>query len=654
MANDGERIHFEDHVERPGVAKLRSRSEARSQRSRSWGTSQPPASDDEKEVGPIFEDEVPPTEDRDFKHRQVFHGWTLAWLAYQSTGVIYGDIGTSPLYVYSSTFSSPPSRDDLLGALSLIIWTLTLVVSVKYVLIVLRADDEGEGGTFAVYNLLSRYCNIAIHDPKSSNTVKFERYQSTELKPSNRSVRSWLETSPIARGLLKTLAVFGVSLIMADGVLTPAQSVLGAIQGLEVVKPDISTGTIIGVSCAILIVLFAVQPLGIHRIASVFAPIVIIWLAFNLSFGIYNLAMYDAGVLKAFSPYFAGLWFVRNKTEGWKNLGGILLAFTGVEALFAALVVWRLNPLLVFAVWLPFVTFDGLYLTAALTKVPDGAWFTLLLAVILASIFILWRYGKESQWSAEGKNRYRLDYLVVTDDDSKPYLNESFGGGELSTIKGLGIFFDKAGDLVPSVYEHFLQKFQAHPEIVVFLHMRALSVPHVSPDERFSVTGTSLGNCYRLMIRHGYNDHVVTPDLGRLVYQELRKAVIQAGARLRSSSLSYHHTLVAKDTASEGITETNGATSSSSDVVQSAAGPVTQAAVDAQIGRHLAALDAAFATQVVYMLGKEQLRITPSKNIFGRALLGTFLFIRENTRAKVASLKVPIDKLVEVGFVKEI
>ena len=78
-------------------------------------------------------------------------------LAYQSTGVIYGDIGTSPLYVYSSTFSSEPSYDDLLGVLSIIIWTLTLIVSVKYVTIVLYADDDGQGGTFALYSLLTRY-----------------------------------------------------------------------------------------------------------------------------------------------------------------------------------------------------------------------------------------------------------------------------------------------------------------------------------------------------------------------------------------------------------------------------------------------------------------------------------------------------------------
>lgn len=122
-----------------------------------------------------------------------------------------------------------------------------------------------------------------------------------------------------------------------DGVLTPAQSVLGAIQGIEVAKPDISTSTIVGTTCVILILLFAIQPFGTTKIATTFAPIVIIWLLFNMCTGIYNLAQYDHTVLKAFSPYFAGQYFMRNKEEGWKSLGGLLLAFTGVEALFADL-----------------------------------------------------------------------------------------------------------------------------------------------------------------------------------------------------------------------------------------------------------------------------------------------------------------------------
>ncbi|EAW22751.1 uncharacterized protein NFIA_014420 [Aspergillus fischeri NRRL 181] len=105
-------------------------------------------------------------DERDFHKKQVFSGWTLAWLSYQSLGVIYGDIGTSPLYVYSSTFSSEPSREDVLGAVSLIIWSLTIMVTAKYVCIVLNADDEGEGGTFALYSLISRYvwCDLLIDD----------------------------------------------------------------------------------------------------------------------------------------------------------------------------------------------------------------------------------------------------------------------------------------------------------------------------------------------------------------------------------------------------------------------------------------------------------------------------------------------------------
>ena len=159
--------------------------------------------------------------------------------------------------------------------------------------------------------------------------VKMERYRTGELKNSSRNLRTGIEESRIAKTVLKVVSVLGVSLIMSDGVLTPAQSVLGAIQGLQVVDPNISTSVIIGVSCAILVLLFLVQPLGTSRIASTFAPIVIIWLLFNAAFGIYNLALFDHSVLKAFSPYFAGAYLVRTGTDGWKSLGGILLSFTG-------------------------------------------------------------------------------------------------------------------------------------------------------------------------------------------------------------------------------------------------------------------------------------------------------------------------------------
>ena len=106
---------------------------------------------------------------------------------------------------------------------------------------------------------------------------------------------------------------------------------------LSIERLAYNLATIIGVTCAILVLLFAVQPFGTTKIASSFAPIVIIWLLFNLCSGIYNLVKFDHTVLKAFSPYFAGAYFMRNKEEGWRSLGGLLLAFTGVEALFADL-----------------------------------------------------------------------------------------------------------------------------------------------------------------------------------------------------------------------------------------------------------------------------------------------------------------------------
>ncbi|KAI5800827.1 potassium transporter-domain-containing protein [Pyronema domesticum] len=758
-------------------------------------------------------DDGPNVRESDFRHKQVFKGWILFWLAYQSTGVIYGDIGTSPLYVYSSTFSDNPSHVDLLGALSIIIWSLTLIVSIKYVCIVLSANDEGEGGTFAMYSLLSRYSHITKHDPKTAKTVKIKRYRTGDIPKSNFTIRSFLEKSRVAHAVLKALAVFGVSLILADSILTPAQSVLGAVQGLKVINESISRSTIVGVSCTILVILFLLQPLGIHRLGSAFAPIVIVWLTFNMSFGIYNLVKHDWTVLKAFSPYFAGNFFDRNGSEGWKRLGGLLLAFTGVEALFAdlgafsaravriswlvfaypclllayigqaayisddptaysnpffktvppgmfypslvlsilativasqamitstfqllsqvmntsyfpqitmiytsttfhgqvyipmanwlmmigtvivtavysnttklghaygvcvilvtfittcmvslvAIIVWRLNWLLVLAIWLPFATLDGLYLTSALTKLPHGAWFTVLLAVILGSIFVLWRYGKEQQWKSEDIHRCELRHLVVEGADGRRRMAEKYGGAELTTIKGFGIFFDKAGDTVPTVYEEFLRKFEAQQEVHVFLHLRTLSKPHVPLEDRYTVSCTSVNNCYRLIIRHGYNDRVVSPDLAKLVHEQTRKAILGfAVGRPVTIGESRERSGGAPKTGMDdpaggsgeaSVCPNTGAPSTISSEVRHR----TVEEFDAAIKRRVEALDKAFATQVVYIVGKEHLRLICGRNNwFKRMILGTFIWMRENTRAKIAKMEVPVEKLVEVGFVREI
>lgn len=330
-----------------------------------------------------------------------------------------------------------------------------------------------------------------------------------------------------------------------------------------------------------------------------------------------------------------------------------------------ALIVWKTNPILVFAVWLPLVTLDGLYLSSALTKVPDGAWFTLLLAVLLASFFSLWRYGKEKQWATEAKNQAQLSELVVYSSnnlasttatpDTAPakksfHLSWRHGGGELTETKGMGIFFDKAGtDIhVPQVYEHFITKFEAQMQVVVFLHLRALSEPHVHEEERYTIARTPLPNVYRMTIRYGYMDRVVTPDLAKLVYEQVRMAIV------RGTVVNRPNPTVPETVIQDLHAATTTITTFTPEVEVGIDEPHTSGATALVTSRRLRLLDDAFNTQTLYLVGKQQLRIYEETSLVKKALLGAFLFVRDNTRAKVAQLDVPVEKLVEVGFVGEI
>lgn len=184
----------------------------------------------------------------------------------------------------------------------------------------------------------------------------------------------------------------------------------------------------------------------------------------------------------------------------------ILVTFiTTFMVSLVALIIWRLPVLVVLLGFLVFGLLDGLYLSSALTKVPDGAWFTLVLAGILSSVFLLWRFGKENQWRAEAEDRIHPTHILMpsegagTDGESPkdgagaPHslrLTPAFGGAVVSSIRGMGIFFDKTGSVssAPTVFVHFLQKFQAAPAVVVFFHIRTLPIPTVPLEDRFTIT----------------------------------------------------------------------------------------------------------------------------------------------------------------------
>lgn len=137
-----------------------------------------------------------------------------------------------------------------------------------------------------------------------------------------------------------------------------------------------------------------------------------------------------------------------------------------------ALIVWRIRPWIVFLPWLYQACLDGTFLSAALVKVPHGAWFTIMLASALAATFILWRFGKEQQWKAEAADRHPVSKFISKDSDGTLRLTGSGGGEALTTTKGLGIFFDKGGIKTPLVFSQFIGKLVSIPQVVVFFHMR--------------------------------------------------------------------------------------------------------------------------------------------------------------------------------------
>ncbi|CAN6180794.1 unnamed protein product [Urochloa humidicola] len=290
-------------------------------------------------------------------------GWARTLrLAFQCVGVLYGDIGTSPLYVYSSTFTGGIRHtDDLLGVLSLIIYSFLLFTIIKYVYIALRANDDGDGGTLALYSLISRHAKVSLvpnhqaEDELNDKQVLAGGKLSASLRAgsvrrraavvqlaSPREQRAqWLkdllETSKPVRISLFLLTAVATAMVITDACLTPAISVLSAVVGLKEKAPNLTTDQIVWITVGILVLLFGVQRFGTDKVGYLFAPVVLLWLLLIGGVGVYNLARHDVGVLRAFNPKYVADYFARNGRDAWVSLGGVLLCFTGTEALFADL-----------------------------------------------------------------------------------------------------------------------------------------------------------------------------------------------------------------------------------------------------------------------------------------------------------------------------
>jgi len=216
--------------------------------------------------------------------------------------------------------------------------------------------------------------------------------------------------------------------------------------------------------------------------------------------------------------------------------------------------------------------------------------------------------------------------------------------------------------MTPTVFIQFLSKFLVTPRVSVFFHLRPLSTPSVPPENRYTVLRTVIPNCYRLIIRHGYTDEIVTEDLGLLVYEQLRNFIIRNGdAGSRNSEIAGaggHDTVGAGSSTSGPSTDPSSGSKpeSSTSSIGTPGDGLGGRANDGNRGvvARLAELEGAYETQVLYIVGKEQMRIKSGTRIWRRVVLNAFLWLRDNTRSKMASMQIPTDSLVEVGFIKEV
>ena len=228
----------------------------------------------------------------------------MAALALGALGVVFGDIGTSPLYALQAVFTADnhavhTTTGDVYGVISLVFWSITMIVTVKYVTFIMRADNEGEGGIMALTALIDG-----------------ARLRSAAVKIT-----------------LVTLGIFGASLFYGDGVITPAISVLSAVQGLDVAAPGLSS-LVVPITVAVLTMLFAIQRYGTKLVGGLFGPVMAIWFGVLGLTGIVEVAQHP-GVTRALSPTYGAQFLLRHGSVAFIALGSVVLAVTGAEALYA-------------------------------------------------------------------------------------------------------------------------------------------------------------------------------------------------------------------------------------------------------------------------------------------------------------------------------
>ncbi|KAH9791533.1 Potassium transporter 4 [Citrus sinensis] len=724
-------------------------------------------------------------------------------LAYQSLGVVYGDLSTSPLYVYSSAFSGrldeKESEETILGAFSLIFWTLTLIPLLKYIFIVLSADDNG--GTFALYSLLCRHAKFSLlpNQQAADEELSTYKYGNAVHAVGSSPFKRFLEKHKKLRTVLLVVVLFGACMVIGDGVLTPAIS-----------------GELLILACVILVGLFALQHFGTHKVAVMFAPIIIIWLISIFAVGLYNVIHWNPKVISAISPLYIIKYFRETGKTGWISLGGLLLCITGryysifyvpnsittehfwvssgTEAMFADLghftalsirlaftffvypclvvqymgqaaylsknldkipnsfydsipepVFWPvfvvatlsaivgsqaiitatfsivkqchslgcfprvkdttlignayglacmtvmfittfLMALIIIFVWyksiflagaflLFFLAIEGVYLSAAFIKVPQGGWVPLVLSSVFMVVMYIWHYGTRKKYNFDLHNKVSLRWLLG--------LGPSLG---IVRVPGIGLIYSELATGVPAIFSHFVTNLPAFHKVLVFVCVKSVPVPYVSPEERFLIGRVCPRpyRMYRCIVRYGYKD--VQRDDGDFENQLIQSIAefIQMEAeepQFSSSESSLDGRMAVISTRNvesntnliisvqeEDIGSSSSIQSSKSLTLQSLQSvfdednPVRRRQVrfqlpsdpgmDPAVREELMDLIQAKEAGIAYIMGHSYVKARRSSSFVKRFMIDIlYSFLRKNCRGPSVALNIPHISLIEVGMI---
>ncbi|KAF3779889.1 hypothetical protein EJ110_NYTH40323 [Nymphaea thermarum] len=638
-------------------------------------------------------------------HKKDPSYWHLITLAFQTLGVVYGDMGTSPLYVFSDVFSKVPikSEIDVLGALSLVMYTIAIIPFAKYVFIVLKANDNGEGGTFALYSLICRYAKV---NRLPNRQPADERISSYKLK---------VPTPEMERAL-------------------NIKEMMSAVGGLQGAVNGFGEDAVVVVSIIILIALFSIQRFGTSKVAFLFAPALAIWFFYLGSAGLYNICKYNIAVVKAFNPCYIYYFFKRNSRQAWSALGGCVLCITGAEAMFAdlghfsvasiqiaftfvvfpclllaymgqaaylienptsvgrifydsvpsiaevivmmvsttlvtvvMLLIWQKNLFLALCFPVVFGSVELIYLSAVLSKIKEGGWLPLAFATCFLCVMFIWNYGSVLKYESEVREKISVDFLLDL-------------GSTLGTIRvpGIGLVYNELVQGVPSIFGQFLLNLPAIHSTIVFVCIKYVPVPVVPQEERFLFKRVCPKDyhMFRCIARYGYKDvrkedhdsfeQLLIESLEKFLRKEAHELALEFGA----FDLDFENeTVVSRSReAPSGVGELQiplmadqrggelgvEPSESSSENANGSALPTASmpsSDEDPALEYELSALREATDSGVTYLLAHGDVRARKD-SLFIKKLVINYLyaFLRNNCRAGAANLSVPHMNIIEVAM----